>query len=52
MLHFQAEMAGGEKPRPALSAKLCFAKACMTQSVSLGWIRGYQNKDICVETSS
>ena len=52
MLPLQDEMAGGEGPHRAISAKLCFSKARMTQSMSLGWICGYQDTDICVETSS
>lgn len=40
------QVAAGEKPRSAISAKLCLFKACMIQYMNLGWICGYQNKDI------
>lgn len=38
---------------PAINVKLCFLKkSCVTQSMNLGWICEYQNKETtCVETS-
>lgn len=50
---FLGGTADREKPQHDINVELWgFFKACMIQSMNLGWICGYQNKNItCVETS-